>query len=79
MRKLSEKGQLDMDAIFEMMTKPKANQQEKLMLPYQKLPVDKIRRYAGTEPTPKVVEDFLLKAVEHYCRYLQRQRDRDAR
>ena len=79
MRKLSEKGQLDMDAIFEMMTKPKANQQEKVTLAYQKLPVDKIRRYAGTEPTPQVVEDFLLKAVEHYCRYLQRQRDRDAR
>ena len=79
MRKLSEKGQLDMDAIFEMMTKPKANQQEKVTLAYQKLPVDKIRRYAGTEPTPQVVEGFLLKAVEHYCRYLQRQRDRDAR
>ena len=79
MRKLSEQGQLDMDAIFEVMTKPKPNQQEKLTLPYQKLPVDKIRRYAGTEPTPKVVEDFLLKAVDHYCRYLQRQRDRDAR
>ena len=79
MRKLSEKGQLDMDAVFQTMTKPKANQQEKLTLPYQKLPVDKIRRYAGTEPTPKVVEDFLLKAVEHYCRYLDRQKDRGDR
>ena len=79
MRKLSEKGQLDMDAVFRVMTKPKPNQQEKLSLPYQKLPVDKIRRYTNAEPTPKVVEDFLLKAVEHYCRYLQRQRDREAR
>ena len=79
MRKLSAQGQLDMDAVFQTMTKPKANQQEKLTLPYQKLPVDKIRRYANAEPTPKVVEDFLLKAVEHYCRYLQRQRDREAR
>ena len=79
MRKLSAQGQLDMDAVFQTMTKPKANQQEKLTLPYQKLPVDKIRRYANAEPTPKVVEDFLLKAVEHYCRYLQRQRAREAR
>ena len=79
MRKLSEQGQLDMDTIFGVMTKPKPNQQEKLTLPYQKLPVDKIRRFTSAEPTPKVVEDFLLKAVEHYCRYLQRQRDRDAR
>ena len=79
MRKLSAQGKLDMDAVFQLMTKPKPNQQEKLTLPYQKLPVDKIRRYAGTEPTPKIVEDFLLKAVEHYCRYLQRQRDREAR
>ena len=74
-----EKGQLDMDAVFRVMTKLKPNQQEKVTLAYQKLPVDKIRRYAGTEPTPQVVEGFLLKAVEHYCRYLQRQRDRDAR
>jgi ParB family chromosome partitioning protein len=79
MRKLSEQGKLDMDAVFGIMTKPKPNQQEKVTLPYQKLPVDKIRRYTNAEPTPKVVEDFLLKAVEHYCRYLQRQRDREAR
>ena len=79
MRKLSEKGQLDMDKVFQVMTKPKPNQQEKLTLPYQKLPMDKIRRYAKTEPTPQFVQDFLLKAVDHYCRYLDRQKDRDAR
>ena len=79
MRKLSAQGQLDMDAVFQTMTKPKPNQQEKITLPYQKLPVDKIRRYAKTEPTPQIVQDFLLKAVDHYCRYLERQKDRDER
>ena len=79
MRKLSEQGKLDMDAVFGIMTKPKANQQEKVTLPYPKLPMDKIRRYAKTEPTPQFVQDFLLKAVDHYCRYLDRQKDRGDR
>ena len=79
MRKLSEQGKLDMDAVFQTMTKPKANQQEKVTLPYPKLPIDKIKRYAKTEPTPQVVQEFLLKAVEHYCRYLDRQKDKGAR
>ena len=79
MRKLSEQGKLDMDAVFGIMTKPKPNQQEKVTLPYPKLPMDKIRRYAKTEPTPQVVQDFLLKAVDHYCRYLDRQKDRGDR
>ena len=79
MRKLSEQGKLDMDAVFGIMTKPKPNQQEKVTLPYPKLPMDKIRRYAKTEPTPQLVQDFLLKAVDHYCRYLDRQKDRGDR
>ena len=79
MRKLSEQGQLDMDAVFQTMTKPKPNQQEKITLPYQKLPMDKIRHYAKMEPTPQIVHDFLLKAVEHYCRYLDRQKDKGER
>ena len=79
MRKLSAQGQLDMDAVFHTMTKPKPNQQEKITLPFVKLPIDKIRNYAKTEPTPQIVHDFLLKAVEHYCRYLDRQKDKGDR
>ena len=79
MRKLSAQGQLDMDAVFHTMTKPKPNQQEKVTMPYQKLPMDKIRRFAKTEPTPQIVQEFLLKAVEHYCRYLDRQKDKGER
>ena len=79
MRKLSEQDKLDMDAVFGIMTKPKPNQQEKVTLPYPKLPMDKIRRYAKTEPTPQFVQEFLLKAVDHYCRYLDRQKDRGDR
>ena len=79
MRKLSEQGKLNIDAVFGIMTKPKPNQQEKVTLPYPKLPMDKIRRYAKAEPTPQFVQDFLLKAVDHYCRYLDRQKDRGDR
>ncbi len=79
MRKLSAQGQLDMDAVFQTMTKPKPNQKEKITLPYQKLPMDKIRHYAKAEPTPQIVQVFLLKAVEHYCRYLDRQKDKGER
>lgn len=79
MRKLSAQGQLDMDAVFQTMTKPKPNQQEKITLPFQKLPIEKIRNYAKAEPTPQIVQEFLLKAVEHYCRYLDRQKDKGER
>ena len=79
MRKLSAQGQLDMDAVFQTMTKPKPNQQEKITLSFQKLPIEKIRNYAKAEPTPQIVQEFLLKAVEHYCRYLDRQKDKGER
>lgn len=79
MRKLSAQGQLDMDAVFHTMTKPKPNQQEKITLPFQKLPIEKIRNYAKAEPTPQIVQEFLLKAVEYYCRYLDRQKDKGER
>ena len=75
MRKLSELGQLSMDAVFETMTKQKANQVEKIAVPISSLPVNKIRFFTKAEPTPKVMQDFLLKAVDHYVRYLNRQRE----
>ena len=74
MRKLSEKGQLDMDAVFRVMTKPKANQKEMV-----RLPMESISRFLPKNATPKDAAQFIEKACEHYRRYLNRQRDMDAR
>ena len=74
MRKLSAQGKLDMDAIFEMMTKPKANQKEMV-----RLPMESISRFLPKNATPKDAAQFIEKACEHYRRHLNRQRDRDER
>lgn len=74
MRKLSADGLLTMDKIFEIMTEVKGNQIEVL-----KIPTDRVRRYFKPDTTYKQMEDYIVKALEHYARYLKRQRDRDSR
>jgi ParB family chromosome partitioning protein len=74
LRSMSEAGTLDMDAIFGVMTETKGNQKEVL-----KVPVERIRKYVGRDTSYQGMQDFIEKAIEHYCRYLQRQKDRDAR
>lgn len=76
MKSLSQAGILDMDEIFAIMVKPKANQKEVI-----KIKVEAVDKYLKGCSTPKEREDFLLKACEYYSRFLQRQRnkDRDAR
>lgn len=76
MKNLSQAGILDMDQIFSIMVKPKANQKEVI-----KIKVEAVDKYLKGCTTPKEREDFLLKACEHYYKFLQRQRnkDRDAR
>lgn len=74
MRKLSAEGLLTMDRIFEIMTEVKGNQAEVL-----KIPTDRIKRYFKPDATYKQMEDYIVKALEYYARYLKRQRDRDSR
>ena len=74
MRKLSEAQALSFDKVFEIMTEEKPNQKE-----YLKLPMERYERYLGRFHTPKDKEDFIMKALEHYTRYLERQRSYDAR
>lgn len=76
MKNLSQAGMLDMDQIFSIMVKPKANQKEVI-----KIKVEAVDKYLKGCTTPKEREEFLLKACEYYSRFLQRQRnkDRDAR
>ena len=76
MKNLSQAGMLDMDQIFSIMVKPKANQKEVI-----KIKVEAVDKYLKGCTTSKEREDFLLRACEYYSRFLQRQRnkDRDAR
>ena len=71
MKKLSQMGRLDMDTIFAIMTKEKANQRENV-----KIGMDKLRKYFPRGTTPKQMEDFILRLLE---RELQRKRNRDSR
>ena len=71
MKKLSQTGRLDMDAIFAVMTEEKANQRETL-----KIKTDKLRKYFPKGTTPKQMEDTIIKLLE---RELQKKRNRDSR
>ena len=74
MRKLSSEGLLNMDSIFKIMTEIKGNQKE-----FIKLPSERFGRYLNKFHTPQQREDFLLKALSYYVKYLERQRSRDVR
>ncbi len=74
MRKASIDGNLDMDTIFRIMTKPKANQKEMF-----KMPLEKVKTFNSKITTTKEAEDFIQKACEYYARYLKRSRDRGDR
>lgn len=74
MKSMSQAEILNMDEIFSIMVKPKPNQKDVI-----KLKVEPFEKYLKGFKTPKEQEQFLLKACEHYSRYLMRQRDRDAR
>ena len=75
MRKLSELGLLSMDKVFEIMTEVKGNQKENL-----KLSSERYEPYLGRFSTPRDKEDFIMKALDFYTRYLERQRSsRDER
>ena len=71
MKTLSQSGQLDMDAIFAIMTEEKGNQKETL-----KIITSKLKKYFPKNTTPKQMEDTIIKLLE---RELQRKRGRDSR
>lgn len=59
LKQLHMDGELDMDAIFAIMTQPKGNQKEKLTLE-----IDSIRRYFPQSYTPKEMQEKILKLLE---------------
>jgi len=70
-KKMSQEQGLTPEVIATVMSEEKANQREMF-----KVPMERIRRYVPNA-NAKQAEDFVLKACEHYRRYLIRQRDRE--
>ena len=71
MKKLSQAGQLDMDAILAIMTEEKGNQKETV-----KIGMDKLRKYFPRGTTPQQMEETIIRLLE---RELRRKRNRDSR
>ena len=73
MKKRYQDGNLTAENISEILSREKANQRETI-----KIPTEKLRKYAPNADA-KQLEDFILKACDHYRKYLIRQRNRDER
>lgn len=75
MKKLSQAGNLDMDAIFSIMTEEKANQKEKITFR-----CEDIREFFPRNYTVQDMQKSILRMMQaEHERQLRRMRDRDAR
>ncbi len=72
-KKMSQEQGLTPEVIATVMSEEKANQREMF-----KVPMERIRQYVPNA-NAKQAEDFVLKACEHYRKFLIRQRNRDER
>ena len=72
MRKLYKNGELDCDYVYEIMAREKANQHITV-----KIPQDRLSGKIPSGYNAQQTEDFIVKAVEYYHRYLQLQRENE--
>lgn len=70
MHKAYGAGELTKDDVEAIMCEEKANQRETV-----KIPVDRLKGKIPGSFNEQQRQDFIVKAVEHYYRYLQKQRD----
>ena len=70
MHKAMNDGTLDKDFIIETMSEEKANQRETY-----RIPAERLRGKIPSSYTAQQREDYIVKAVEYYQKYLQRQRE----
>lgn len=70
-KKLSQEFGLTLEAIATIMSEEKANQREMF-----KVPMERIRKFIPNA-TAKQTEDFVIKACEHYNKFLLRKRERE--
>ncbi|MBR3889970.1 ParB/RepB/Spo0J family partition protein [bacterium] len=73
MKKLFQSGELDADKIDDILSEEKPNQKQKI-----KFDNDRIRNVLPKNIEEPKIEDFVVKAIEHYSKYL-RQREMGAR
>ena len=74
MHKADREGLLTKAAIQTIMSEEKANQREMV-----KVPTSRLREVLPQGLDAKMTEDFIIKACDHYRKYLIRQRNRDER
>lgn len=72
MHGFSKEGKLTNEVIESIMLERKPNQVEKISFK-----ADNLRRFIPKNYTDKQTEEYVVKALEHYGRYLERQRDRE--
>ena len=70
MHKAYGTGELDRDGIDTIMSEEKANQREKVTIP-----LDRLKGKIPGSFSVQQQQDYIVKAVDHYHRFLQRQRD----
>ena len=70
MRKAYEAGELDYDGVCKIMQEVKPNQK-----PIIKIPLERIEKVIPKRFDSKQTEDYIVKALEHYKKYLDRQRE----
>ena len=70
MHKAYTAGELDRDGVDAIMSEEKANQREKVTIP-----LDRLKGKIPGSYSVQQQQDYIVKAVDHYHRYLQRQRE----
>ena len=73
-RQQAENGEITYEGIAAIIDEPKPNQAEKV-----KIPADELRKRIGKNLTDEDFINYLYAAVDHYKKYLQKQRDSGAR
>ena len=74
LKNLSRSGGLNADSILAIMCEKKPNQAEKISFRTEKL-----KPYIPRNYTPQQTEEYILKALEHYHRHLERVRRQNDR
>lgn len=72
LRKFSKGGNFFVDTVFAVLNEEKPNQREQV-----RIPADKLRDILPKGMDKQKTEDFIIKACEHYRKYLIRQRERE--
>ena len=72
MKRFSQEGRLSDDVIESIMSEEKPNQREKINIRY-----DSVRRFIPSSVPYEKTGEYILKALEYYHRYRERQRERD--